>query len=94
MPMKLQPVRENLLCKTLYNVCHSSSFGLPFKRASFMKPNYFGTLCAFHLYRSHQKSCTDFLILNIIEKKMKMKLQLVCENLLCKPLYKICHIGS
>jgi len=50
MQMKLSPVRENLLWKTYYIVCHLSSFGLPFKPASFMKPNYFGTLCGTTLW--------------------------------------------
>jgi len=51
-----------------------------------MKPNYFGTLCAFHLYRSHQKSFIDFLLIEFSEKKMQMKLSTVRQNLLCKNL--------
>ena len=49
-----------------------------------MTPNYFGTLCAFHLYRSHQKSFTDFLLKEFSEKKMQRKLSTVRKNLLCK----------
>ena len=75
------PVGEKLLCKTFKGVCHLSSSWLPFKVASFMKPNYFGTWCAFHLYRSHQQSCTDFLLLQFSEKKMQMKLPTCPSNL-------------
>ena len=89
MQMKFSPIRENLLCKTFNSVCHLSSSWLPFKTASFMTPNYFRTLCAFHLCRSHQKSFSGFLLREFSEKKIQIKFQPVRQNLLCKPLYRV-----
>jgi len=41
-----------------------------------------------------KKVVESFLIRKIGEKEMQMKLQPVCENLLCKILYGVCHSSS